>query len=400
MRGTIYCSNCKNENEIDANFCIFCGNKIQISVTRRYSETLVNTHAQLRPNAFFLSQCYGWIKSNSLVVTVGTVLILFMAIGSQYNFAREIRTKIRTNSGNHSSTVQDNPAELCDRTAVLTRCNNMILSDDSRSCINLSERFFESCGEYDQLHIYQNAAARRLSEWKIAMDSANKLVELYPLQPNPHFIRAQTQSEMGDFNAAISEYEQTLALMPGEIQTPFELANLYQRVNQPCAGIPPLEQFAYLHPAEAQSAESLLSVLHNNPQCAEMQGKGKAKIRLNKQGSAILSKVNFNKQQQGTFIVDTGATLVTLSKAFADRLKLEYAGWPKMLTQTANGIGVAYRGYVDSISVQGLEARHVEIAITEELGSTDGLLGLSFLNRFKIELDADKGYMLLTARSG
>ncbi|TPQ29024.1 retropepsin-like aspartic protease [Methylomonas koyamae] len=400
MSNTIYCSKCKSENEIDANYCIFCGNKIQISVTRRYSEAPVNTRTQFRPKAFLLNQCYGWIKSNSLVVTVGTVLILFMAIGSQYNFAKEIRTKVRAKPGGYGSKLQDKPAELCDRAAVIRHCNDMILTDDSRSCINLSEHFFQNCGEYDELHIYRNTAARRLSDWKIAMDSADKLVELFPLQPNPHFIRAQTQSEMGDFKAAIGEYEQTLALMPGEIQTPFELANLYQRINQPCAGIPPLEQYAYLHPNDAVNAENLLSVLYKNPQCSEMHGKGKAKIRLNKQGAAILSQVSVNKQQRGSFVVDTGATLVTLSKSFADRLKLDYASWPKMLTQTANGIGVAYRGYVDSISVQGLEARHIEVAITEELGSSDGLLGLSFLNRFKIELDSDKGYMLLTARSG
>jgi aspartyl protease family protein len=346
-----------------------------------------------------LNQCYEWIKSNSLLITGGAAFIAIIAIGNEYNFGKKIHTKTRTNLGDHSSRIQNKPAELCDRMAVLSRCNDMILSNNARSCINLSDRFFERCGEYDQLHNYRNTAARSLSEWKIAMDSANKLVELYPLGANPHFIRAQTYSEMGDFAAAISEYEQTLTLMPEEIQTPFELANLYQRINQPCAGIPPLEQYSYLHPNEAQNAENMLSVLYKNPHCAEMQGKGKAKIRMNKQGSAIFSKVTINNHQQGNFIVDTGATLVTLSKSFANRLKLDYAGWPKMLTQTANGIGVAYRGYVDSISVEGLEARHIEIAITEEIGTSDGLLGLSFLNRFKIEMDSDKGYMVLTARS-
>jgi len=400
MSNKVYCSKCKKENEIDANFCIFCGNKLLTFLKKIYSEKPVNLGIQHRSTGISLHQCYEWIKSNSLLVIVGVVLIVFIAIGNEYNFGKKIRTRTRVYASNHSSRLQEKTAELCDRTAVLTRCNDMILSNDSRSCINLSDRFFERCGEYEQLHNYRNSAARRISEWKIAMESAKKLVELYPLGATPHFILAQTYGDMGNFTAAISEYEQTLALMPGEMQTPFELANLYQRINQPCAGIPSLEQYAYLHPNEAQSAENLLSVLHKNPQCAEMQGKGKAKIRLNKQGSAILSKVNVNKQQQGSFIVDTGATLVTLSKSFADRLKLDYFGWPKMLTQTANGIGVAYRGYVDSISVQGLEARHIEIAIPEELGTSDGLLGLSFLNRFKIELDPDKGYMLLTARSG
>jgi aspartyl protease family protein len=403
MTNSIYCSKCKKENEVSANFCIFCGNQLLSSSTKRHSSIPSNIRQiQNQSIGSLLNQFYQWIKANSMLVTVGVVLITFFAIGSQYNFAKIIRTKTRDDPRNYSRNLQEKPAELCDRMAILGRCNDMILSNESRSCINLSNRFFESCGEYDQLHNYRNVAARRLSEWTIAMDSANKLVELYPLGATPHFIRAQTYSEMGDFASAINEYEQTLALMPDEIQTPFELANLYQRINQPCEGIPPLEQYAYLHPDEAQNAENLLSVLYKNPQCAEMQGKGKgkAKIKMKKQGTAIFSKVTINNQQQGTFIVDTGATLVTLSKSFAVRLGLNYAGWPKMLTQTANGIGVAYRGYIDSISIQGLQARHIEIAITEEIGAADGLLGLSFLNRFKIEMDSNSGYMILTARSG
>jgi len=401
MSNTIYCSRCKNENELDANFCIFCGDKLLTALTRRNLARSINASIQYRSTGFTLNHYYALIQSNSLLIIGAAALLAFITIGSEYNLANWIRNTIGINAGKHSSKLQDKSAELCDRMAILKRCNEMILNDDSRSCLDLSNRFFESCGEYDQLYNYRNIAARRLSEWQIALDSANKLVDLYPLAANPHFIRAQTYNEKGDFPAAISEYEQTLTLMPAEMQTPFELANLYQRINQPCSGIPPLEQYSHLHPDAAKNAEQMLSILYKNPQCAEMQGKGKgkAKIRMNKQGAAIISKVIINNQQ-GNFIVDTGATLVTLSKGFADRLKLNYSGWPKMLTQTANGIGVAYRGYVDTISLQGLEAKHIEVAIAEEIGTSDGLLGLSFLNRFKIELDSDKGYMVLTARSG
>lgn len=398
MSNLIYCANCKNENEIDAHFCIFCGDKLLSYVTKKSSAHSRYTQVQHKANHFSLEQCYHWIKSNSLFIIGIVVLISFIAIGNEFNFGKQIRTKVRS-IANISSKAQAKPAELCDRKVVLSRCNDMILNNNARSCINLSDRFFESCGEYDQLYNYRNSAARRISEWQIALDSANKLVALYPLGANPHFILAQTYSEMGDFTAAISEYEQTLTLMPAEMQTPFELANLYQRINQPCAGIAPLEQFSYLHPNVASNAENMLRVLYKNPQCAEIPGKGKAKIKLNKQGSVIFSKVTINKQQKGNFIVDTGATLVTLSKSFADQLKLDYSGWPKILTQTANSFGVSYRGFVDSISIQDLEARHIEVAVAEEFGAADGLLGLSFLNRFKIEMDSEKGFMVLTARS-
>lgn len=398
----MFCNNCSKPNESDANFCIHCGKSLLSTVgSTKKRNAFVESPAQ-NPKIGLRELKQYFAKNYILLTGVFVSILIFTGIGYFFKFGEKVRIKPRLAASNHASNSPvKKVTELCDRINVLNECNRYLLNNNPRSCLTLSNNFLKSCGEYDQLHNYRNTAARRLSDWKSAMDSANKLVELYPLGANPYFIRAQTYSEMGDFAAAISDYEQTLTLMPGEIQTPFELADLYLRINQPCLGISPLEQYTYLHPNEAENAKNLLSVLYKNPQCADIQGKGKgkAKIRMNKQGSAIFTKVTINNHQQGNFIVDTGASLVTLSKSFADRLKLDYAGWPKMLTQTANGIGVAYRGYVDSISLQGLEAKHIEVAIIEELGASDGLLGLSFLNRFKIELDSDKGYMLMTARS-
>ena len=62
----------------------------------------------------------------------------------------------------------------CDRVKVLKQCNEFIINDKSKSCLIMSDEFFEKCGYYDQLHRYRNAAARRLSEWKIALESANR----------------------------------------------------------------------------------------------------------------------------------------------------------------------------------------------------------------------------------
>lgn len=387
----MYCNRCKTKNEDDSSFCIQCGSPVKARATKPFQHKSVNDPFSLSSrylNSFH--KIVSGLTSSIFPISFVFILLLFFGINHYFHFGKKITTKPR------DSHNQAKPFELCDRLGVLKRCNDMIVEDNARSCLNLSDRFFESCGDYDQLHRYRNSAARRLSEWKIALDSANKLIELYPFSADSRFIRAGTNNDMGDYRAAITDYEQTLALMPAEIHAPFELVNLYQRLGQPCLGISPLEQFSYYHPDSSDNSENILNSLYRNPICSDMQGNGKAKIQVSKNGNAIKSKVTINGKYIGNFIVDTGASFVVLSKGFADRMKLSYLGWPKMISQTANGITEGHHGFIDAVSVQGVEAKHIEAFVVDGIGTIDGLLGLSFLSRFKIEIDSDKGYLLLT----
>jgi clan AA aspartic protease (TIGR02281 family) len=89
---------------------------------------------------------------------------------------------------------------------------------------------------------------------------------------------------------------------------------------------------------------------------------------------------------EGTFIVDTGASFITLTRGFAGKVK------PRMLTteavemQTANGTSSATLATVDSVKVAGLYASAVPaIVASRSLGEgVDGLLGMSFLSRFTV----------------
>ncbi|WP_170064985.1 retropepsin-like aspartic protease [Methylovulum psychrotolerans] len=340
------------------------------------------------------------MKNNAFVFYGLLSFLIFIGIGYYFDFGKNphiftVKSKhAETNKNNH----QAKQPELCDRIGVLKRCNDLIAENNARSCLNLSDRFFEKCGDYDQLHNYRNTAARRISEWKIALESANKLIELYPFSPNPHFIRAGTHKEMGDYRSAITDYEQTLALMPGEIQSPFELVNLYERSGQPCRGISYLEQFSYYHPDVSNNAENILKSLYKNPACSDMQGSGKATIKISKNGLTIQLNTTINKKHNGNFIVDTGASFVVLSKKFANRMQLHYLDWPTIISQTAKGTAEGRHGFIDAVAVQGVEAKHIEVVVLDDLGPIDGLLGLSFLSRFKIEMDAAQGYLKLTSK--
>ena len=97
------------------------------------------------------------------------------------------------------------------------------------------------------------------------------------------------------------------------------------------------------------------------------------------------------------FLVDTGASLVTLSAADARRAGISYLSAPKGLLQTANGVVPAYRVTLDTVTLGRITLHNVDGVVLENdrLGAV-GLLGLSFLNRTEMRRDGD--LMTLTRR--
>jgi len=91
-------------------------------------------------------------------------------------------------------------------------------------------------------------------------------------------------------------------------------------------------------------------------------------------------------------MVDTGATDVAISKAFAEQLGLHSIN--AVRTHTANGDTVAYVTRLKSIKLGGIVAHDVAASIVPNLGE-EMLLGMSFLGRMDVRLY--KGSMTIRA---
>ncbi|MEH0164544.1 TIGR02281 family clan AA aspartic protease [Paucibacter sp. JuS9] len=88
------------------------------------------------------------------------------------------------------------------------------------------------------------------------------------------------------------------------------------------------------------------------------------------------------------FLVDTGATSVSITQAEAERIGLRYRSGRRVLTQTANGVVPAHLTVLDSIRVGDVLVRNVEaIVIPGEMSHV--LLGNSFLTRFLMKREND-----------
>jgi aspartyl protease family protein len=90
------------------------------------------------------------------------------------------------------------------------------------------------------------------------------------------------------------------------------------------------------------------------------------------------------------FVVDTGASVVVLSGADANRLGLDFRKGRRAAMQTANGATTGYFVKLDRIRVGGIELSNVDGVVVEEGLGGFGLLGMSFLNRLEMRRDGEK----------
>jgi len=106
--------------------------------------------------------------------------------------------------------------------------------------------------------------------------------------------------------------------------------------------------------------------------------------------------LSYKQTRRILMALDTGATYVIIPWDIAEALGYEPAYSKKKVSiTTASGVERAPLITVDTVSFLGKEAKNVECVVHDlpEISRVDGLLGLSFLRRFKICLDFRNGIL-------
>ena len=95
------------------------------------------------------------------------------------------------------------------------------------------------------------------------------------------------------------------------------------------------------------------------------------------------------------FLVDTGASFVSLSGAEARRLGIDYLKGERGVMATANGSVAAYRITLDNVKIGDVSVNQVQGSVSEAPMGV-ALLGMSFLNR--VEMKREGSTMTLTKK--
>lgn len=88
------------------------------------------------------------------------------------------------------------------------------------------------------------------------------------------------------------------------------------------------------------------------------------------------------------FLVDTGATTVSISQSEADAIGLKYRDGQRGMVNTANGSVTAWRITLNSVRIGDVQVFNVD-AVVMPASMSQVLLGNSFLTRFQMKRDND-----------
>lgn len=129
----------------------------------------------------------------------------------------------------------------------------------------------------------------------------------------------------------------------------------------------------------------------------------KAVLNVSTTGNVIVvNNVNLNDRTKAKFIFDTGASLTTISSDFANKLGISTANAPKIQIMTGSGYIDAPKIKIKKIEINGLCAYNVDALVADlpmhtsgMAGDVAGLLGLSFINNFKVTVDRAHNQVIL-----
>ncbi len=117
------------------------------------------------------------------------------------------------------------------------------------------------------------------------------------------------------------------------------------------------------------------------------------KIRVQRAGSSMTVQVLINDRLKVPFHIDTGATDVVLPTWAAEQLGLDLSGARTGVYGTANGTVTQKLVHLKSVSLEGARVEGVPATVSESMEY--GLLGLSYFNHFKYDIDPVAGVVTL-----
>jgi len=238
----------------------------------------------------------------------------------------------------------------------------------------------------------------KLTDYPKAAEVADEYVRRAPSNHNARYLRAVALQGAGDFPHALVDYSDAIELFGSDkkglaSRVFLRLAEVYAALNRFCEATAPINMWVSLDPASRDTSQSqkIISDYEAKGNCAASRESQKESFPLNGQKNVVTVKATINGVR-GLFILDTGASYVSVKSAFADRAKIPQTE-TEITLLTANGPAKARLSKADKVILGKLEAANVPVAVQKADDKSygngvDGLLGMSFLSRFEVQMAA------------
>jgi clan AA aspartic protease (TIGR02281 family) len=172
----------------------------------------------------------------------------------------------------------------------------------------------------------------------------------------------------------------------GTVHFTDDLSNIPEKYRQEAETRKPPKETSPPQPPEISTPFSL-------PDISEPEG---ITVDLVRKNELFLAEVFLNRRVKQYFVIDTGASFTLIHHRTAKELGITIdETTPFIRVASVTDVVPTPLVTLESIKVGDAEVENVEVLIYSLAGGGDGLLGNSFLNKFKVVLDSINGRMML-----
>jgi len=283
--------------------------------------------------------------------------------------------------------------EPCDRAAIIPLAKLMEQAGYPREAARSAQNFGERCGHDNELLEVAYAALTRVGDLAGAVSAANRMIELDQARGRYRFLRGTAYEGLKNYKAALSDYISTLQLFtdlrnvaPTEF---YRISRMYDAIGRPCDAVTPLEMYLSYDVARRQTQQisQMIKEFANKGNCRATYATGGDRIVI---PNSNIVDVIINGAR-GRMVVDTGASMVSITPAFAARARILPDETNPMTLQAVGGTVQSAPGYAQLIQLGNVRAANVPVAVSTGNDAAfgpqiDGLLGMTFLARFDVTL--------------
>ncbi len=201
--------------------------------------------------------------------------------------------------------------------------------------------------------------------------------------------------ERRDYPEALRMWSHGVELQPGDAVLHFWRASALSRLGQRHAAADAFRLALMLDAPESIAAlarQELASLDVASAKVTDVE----TTVPVEPARGVWVASVVINRDRQTRFLVDTGSSVTLVSPALAKATGVPVQGTRgTMELQTLGGVTTGPVTSVASIRVGAAEVRDVIVVVHDPGPGIDGILGNTFLSRYRLTLDADRRLLSL-----
>lgn len=286
--------------------------------------------------------------------------------------------------------------EACDQRSILDLGTILDKRGYRREAAEGLYNFVQKCGAPNSALHRSVDIFLKLTDYPKAVEVADDFARRAPASSTARYLRGVALQGVGDYRRAVIDYASSIELYEKGKKEVGEhvfarMAVAYSALGQHCEAGTAILTWIAIDPVrrDTNASRKIVNDYEQRGNCSTTAEFQKERYALSGGRNVVQVKVAINGVQ-GVFVLDTGASYLTMRSTFAERAKIPETS-NEITLWTANGQAKGKLSKADKVSLGKLAANNVPVVVQKvddrSYGAgVDGLLGMSFLSRFEMQM--------------